>query len=87
MHFLLVIVATTVALFWDEALITIISVLTQRKLSAVLLILWLVSSGILAGILISLHVPTEYRVITMIMITIAIIFNLNNYHTKEKHDY
>ena len=83
MHALLVIVATIVALFWDEALITIIGVLTQKKFSAMFLMSWVVCSGILAGILISLHVPTEYRLIAMIMIAIAVFFNMTNYKIKE----
>jgi hypothetical protein len=83
MHFLLVIVATIIALFWDEALITIIGVLTQKQFSAKFLVLWIVCSGILTAILISFHVPSEYRLMAMIMITIAVFFNMKNYRTNK----
>jgi hypothetical protein len=78
MHFFIVFIATTIALFWDEALITIIGAVTQKKFSATFLMYWVLFSGCIAVILISLHVPPEYRVITMVMIGLAVVFNLNN---------
>ncbi len=75
MQAIIIFVATTIALFWDEALITIIGVLTQRTFSAKFLMIWVIISGLLAATLISLHVPPEYRIITMIMIGVAILFN------------
>jgi hypothetical protein len=85
MHFFIVFIATTIALFWDEALITIIGVLTQRKFSSHLLMYWVLFSGSLAVLLIGLHVPPEYRAMTMVMIGLAVLFNLNN-QTRQKED-
>lgn len=78
MHFFIVFIATTIALFWDEALITIIGALTQKKFSPRFLMYWLLFSGLLAILLIGLHVPPEYRIMTMIMIGSAVLFNFNN---------
>jgi hypothetical protein len=85
MHFFIVFIATTIALFWDEALITIIGVLTQRKFSSRFLMYWVLCSGSLAVLLIGLHVPAEYRAITIVMIGLAVLFNLDN-QTSQKDD-
>lgn len=82
MHFFIVFVATTIALFWDEALITILGVLTQNKFSAKFILWWVLVSGILASILIAIRVPDEYRVITMTMIGVAVLFNINSQKNK-----
>jgi hypothetical protein len=84
MQAIIIFVATTIALFWDEALITIIGVLTQRKFSAKFLMIWVVVSGLLAGALISLHVPVEYRGITVIMVGFAILFNIQSRNSVRK---
>lgn len=78
MQFFIVFVATSIALFWDETLITLIGLLTQKKLSATFMIYWMLFSGLLAGLLLAFHVPGEYRVITMIMMGTAVLFNLNS---------
>lgn len=83
MHFFIVFIATAIALFWDETLIALIGALTQKKFSAKFMMYWFLFSGILTTLLITMHVPQEYRIITMIMISVAIIFNLRD-NTKHK---
>jgi hypothetical protein len=51
-----------VALFWDELVITTIAHLLGRNLSSRFLFVWVVASGILATVLITIHAPPHLRV-------------------------
>lgn len=66
-------------------MITIVGVSTQREFSSPFFMCWVLFSGILAVLLIGLHVPPEYRAMTIIMIGLAVVFNLN-YPTSQEED-
>ncbi len=78
MRYWIVFLATLIAVFWDECVIALVSLVFKQKLSAKFIIIWTVLSGILAGMLVSLHMPEEFRSITIILIGIAVLFSINN---------
>jgi hypothetical protein len=79
MKFYLVAFATLFAMFWDEVVISLITLVLGKKVNRVFMIGWMICSGILSSILVSYHVPIEYRVLTVVLITVAVVFSLQGY--------
>jgi hypothetical protein len=79
MKFYLVAFATLFAMFWDEVVISLITLVMGRKVNRVFMIGWMICSGILSSILVSYHMPIEYRVLTVVLITVAVVFSLQGY--------
>lgn len=77
MRYWIVFITTIVALFWDECVLTIISLIFKKRLTGTFIIIWTLVSGVLASIIVSLHMPEEYRSITMILVGVAVLFSLN----------
>lgn len=74
-------------MFWDEAMISIVSILINRKINPYFMILWIISSGILTSILIAYHVPDEYRYLTILLISIGVVFSIRGYHHTQQPTY
>jgi len=85
MKFYLVAFSTVFALFWDEAMIGLITFLTGTKVNPLFSIAWVIISGFLTSLLVSYHVPAEYRIVTIVLITFAVMFSINGYVKKEKY--
>jgi hypothetical protein len=85
MKYYIVALATVFAMFWDEAVITIMTMVMGRKLPTVFVVSWVICSGVLTSLLISYHVSYEYRIITMILISFAVLFSIHGYQRKEKY--
>lgn len=83
MKYYIVALATIFAMFWDEAMIGLVSVFIKKQINSVFMITWIICSGILTSILISYHVSYEYRVITLLLITVGVLFSINGYKLKE----
>lgn len=83
MKYYIVALATIFAMFWDEAMISLISVFIKKKLDPLFMISWIICSGIITSILISYHVSYEYRIITLLLISIGVVFSINGYIMKE----
>jgi hypothetical protein len=79
MKFYLVAFATLFAMFWDEVVISLITLVLGKKVNRVFMIGWMICSGVLSSILVSYHVPIEYRVLTVVLITVAVVFSLQGY--------
>jgi hypothetical protein len=79
MKFYLVAFATLFAMFWDEVVISVITLVMGKKVNRVFMIGWMICSGILSSILVSYHVSVEYRLLTVILITFAVVFSLQGY--------
>lgn len=79
MKFYLVAFATLFAMFWDELVITIITLVMGKQVNRVFMIGWMICSGILSSVLVSYHVPVEYRLTTVVLITFAVVFSLQGY--------
>ncbi len=84
MKYYIVALATIFAIFWDEAMISLISVFIKKKLDPLFMISWIICSGIITSILISYHVSYEYRIITLFLISIGVVFSINGYMMKEE---
>lgn len=85
MKYYIVAIATGFAMFWDEAMISLVSVLLKKKIEPYFMISWIVCSGILSSLLISYHVKQEYRVLTILLISAGVIFSINGYKMKQKN--
>lgn len=79
MKFYLVAFATLFAMFWDELIITLITLVMGKQVNRVFMIGWMICSGILSSVLVSYHVPVEYRLVTVVLITFAVVFSLQGY--------
>lgn len=79
MKFYLVAFATVFAMFWDEAVISLITMLMGKKVSVQFMIGWIICSGILTSVLVALHVPPEYRLLMIVLMTGAVFFSLQGY--------
>jgi hypothetical protein len=86
MKYYIVALATIFAMFWDEAMISLISVFIKRKIDPFFMISWIICSGILTSILISYHVSYEYRIITLLLVSVGVIFSINGYKLKEEYN-
>lgn len=86
MKYYIVAFATFIAMFWDEMIISLVSVVINKRIEPVFMVSWIIISGILASILISYHVPEEYRIITLLLVGFGVLFSLNGYILKEKHE-
>lgn len=84
MKYYIVAIATIFAMFWDEAMIGLVSLFIKKQISPYFIISWIICSGILTSLLISYHVRYEYRVLTIILISIGVVFSINGYNMKEK---
>jgi hypothetical protein len=84
MKYYIVAIATIFAMFWDEAMISVISIFIRKDIDPVFMISWIICSGIVTSILISYHVSYEYRIITILLISIGVIFSINGYKMKEE---
>jgi Na+-translocating ferredoxin:NAD+ oxidoreductase RnfD subunit len=84
MQYYIIILATFFALFWDELIIAAISCLVQKRLSVKFMIIWTLVSGLLAALLVAMHVPEEYRGLTVVMIGIAVVFSMHGYQKAAK---
>lgn len=84
MKYYIVALATIFAMFWDEAMISLISVFIKKQLDPLFMISWIICSGIITSILISYHVSYEYRIITLLLISIGVVFSINGYIMKEE---
>lgn len=83
MKYYIVALATVFAMFWDEAVISIISIFIKKKIDPLFITSWIICSGILTSILISYHVSYEYRLITLLLISVGVVFSINGYTMKE----
>lgn len=79
MKYYLVAFATLFAMFWDEVVITLITMVLGKQVNKLFMVGWMICSGILTSVLVSYHVPMEYRVLTIILITFAVVFSLQGY--------
>lgn len=79
MKFYLVAFATLFAMFWDELVITLITLVMGKQVNRMFMIGWMICSGILSSVLVSYHVPVEYRLLTVVLITFAVVFSLQGY--------
>jgi hypothetical protein len=86
MKYYIVALATIFAMFWDEAMISLISVFIKQKIDPLFMISWIICSGILTSILISYHVSYEYRIITLLLVSVGVIFSINGYKLKEEYN-
>lgn len=84
MKYYIVALATIFAMFWDEAMISLISIFIRKKIEPFFMISWIICSGILTSILISYHVSYEYRIITLLLISIGVLFSINGYKLNEE---
>jgi ABC-type multidrug transport system permease subunit len=85
MKYRIVFITTLVALFWDECMLGLFSYLFKQPIDTRFMIIWIVLSGVLAGVFVSFHLPEEYRSMTLILIGIAVLFSLNGHHQKKDH--
>lgn len=83
MKYYIVALATIFAMFWDEAMISIISIFIRKKIDPIFMISWIIFSGIITSILISYHISYEYRILTILMISVGVVFSINGYRMKE----
>lgn len=79
MHYYIVALATVFALFWDEALIGIYTLWFGKTMNRKFIICWMILSGVITSVLVSLHVPLHYRIVTIVLISSAILFSANGY--------
>jgi len=79
MKFYLVAFATVFAMFWDEAVISLITMLMGKKVSVKFMIGWIICSGMLTSVLVAFHVPPEYRLLMIVLMTVAVLFSLQGY--------
>jgi uncharacterized membrane protein YfcA len=86
MKYRIVFITTLVAVFWDECMLGLFSYLFKQPIDTRFMIIWIVLSGVLAGVFVSCHLPEEYRSITLILVGIAVLFSLNGHHQKKTHD-
>lgn len=87
MKYLLVAFATLFAMFWDELVITIVTMMIGKSVNHMFMISWIICSGIVTSILVAYHVPFEYRLLTMILIFGAVMFSLQGYISqRHKHE-
>lgn len=86
MKFYLVAFATLFALFWDEMVITLVTLVMGKNVNRAFMIGWMICSGILSSILVSYHVPIEYRVLTVVLVTFAVLFSLQGYMLTTKNN-
>jgi hypothetical protein len=85
MRYWIVFITTLVALFFDEFVITICSMIFNKKISVHFIMLWTVLSGIIATLFVSMHLPHEYQTITMILIGVAVLFSIEQQHKNDNH--
>jgi|688.fasta_scaffold1170747_2 hypothetical protein len=76
MQYSIVLLSTCFALFWDEALLTILGLMFNHKFSHKFTVIWMLGSGIVTSLLVSWHVPAEYRLLALIMISSGVLFNM-----------
>jgi hypothetical protein len=86
MRFIIVFITTLIALFWDECMIGLFALVFHKRINSTFMMIWVVLSGLLAGVFVSLHVTEEYRSVTLILIGLAVLFSLNEHHQKKSHD-
>jgi uncharacterized membrane protein YfcA len=86
MKYWIVFITTLVALFWDECVLGLFAYLFKKPIDAKFIMMWIVISGILAGVFVSFHIPDEYRSVTMILIGIAVLFSLNEHRHKKARE-
>ena len=87
MKYLLVAFATLFAMFWDELIITIVTMVIGKSVNHMFMISWIICSGIITSILVSYHVSIQYRLLTLILIFGAMLFSLQGYISqRHKHD-
>lgn len=86
MQYYIVALATLFALFWDEALITLFTMWYGKNISRTFMITWVILSGLLTSLLVALHMPTEYRVVTMVVVSAGVIFSINGYNKRADAD-
>lgn len=84
MKYYIVALATVFAMFWDEAMISLVSIFIKKKVDPIFMISWIVCSGILTSVLISYHVSYEYRIVTLLLISVGVVFSINSYKMKEE---
>lgn len=60
-HYVVIAIGAFFALFWDEMLIALISIVFNKSLSMKFILFWIVFSGLLVGLLILFHIPSEYH--------------------------
>jgi hypothetical protein len=84
MKYYIVAIATIFAMFWDEAMIGLVSIFIRKQISPYFMISWIICSGIFTSLLISYHVKYEYRVLTIVLVSIGVVFSINGYKMKEK---
>ena len=85
MRFIIVFITTLVALFWDECMIGLFALVFHKRINTTFIMIWVVVSSLLASVFVSLHVPEEYRSVTLILIGVAVLFSLNEHHQKKYH--
>lgn len=83
MKYYIVALATIFAMFWDEVMISVISIFVRKRIEPLFMIFWIISSGVLTSILVSYHISYEYRMITLILISVGVVFSINGYTIKE----
>ncbi len=76
MQFSIVVISTFFALFWDEALLTLLGLMFKHNFSKKFMLVWVLCSGIVTCILVSLHIPSEYRLLALIMISSGVLFSI-----------
>ena len=86
MKYRIVFITTLVAIFWDECMLGLFSYVFKKPIDARFMVIWIVLSGLLAGVFVSCHLPEEYRSITLILIGIAILFSLNGHELKKDYE-
>ncbi len=84
MKFYIVAVSTLFAMFWDELIISLLSIYVQKQVSYSFMVFWIIFSGIMASILISYHIDYEYRILTIVLISIGVLFSVNSYKLKKE---
>lgn len=84
MKYYIVAVSTLFAMFWDELVITLVSIVTTKQLNKYFITSWIICSGILTSLLISYHVTAEYRILTILLISVGVLFSINGYKMKEE---
>lgn len=86
MKYYLVAFATLFAMFWDEVVISLITMVMGKKVNRLFMVGWMICSGILTSVLVSYHVAVEYRVLTVVLITFAVVFSLQGYLVSKDED-
>lgn len=85
MKYYIVALATFFAMFWDEAMISLLSMFLKKQIDTVFMVSWIICSGLITSILISYHVSYEYRIITLLLISVGVLFSINGYKWKEEY--